>query len=210
MNINKTNVWEGYPSNLVVRDVFLVHSIIFNNFHSVRKYSASLSLSTRNWTCSQLRAMAALGRRNGLTMATQLMKTLTGSSNYRSLSGIGSSEVVTTHTQKWMQVFNYKSLVGCVSIWWKFPNCLQIFFFSRDNVIVLIDAIWFCNLGLKIYSRFICSLCYNSFFVPATGNLYSFSSNCCWAIGWKDKKIVQIFMLDKDLIFIVIICSGSQ
>lgn len=145
MNINKTNVWEGYPSNLVVRDVFVVHSIIFNNFHSVRKYSASLSLSTRNWTFSQLRAMAALGRRNGLTMATQLMKTLTGSSNYRSLSGIGSSEVVTTHTQKWMQVFNYKSLVGCVSIWWKFPNCLQIFFFLAR----LCDCVNWCNMILQ-------------------------------------------------------------
>ncbi|XP_047960955.1 uncharacterized protein LOC125205842 isoform X2 [Salvia hispanica] len=46
--------------------------------------------------------MAAFGRNNALTMATNLMKTLTGSS--RNLSGIVSSEVSTSHTQKWMQV----------------------------------------------------------------------------------------------------------
>ncbi|EYU19737.1 hypothetical protein ABFS83_06G093100 [Erythranthe nasuta] len=53
--------------------------------------------------------MATFGRRNGLTIATQLMKTLTGSSNSRSLSGIVSSEVVTSHTQKWMQDTSKKS-----------------------------------------------------------------------------------------------------
>ncbi|KAL6581641.1 hypothetical protein OROMI_007564 [Orobanche minor] len=47
--------------------------------------------------------MAAFGRRNGLTIATQLMKTLSGSSNSRSLSGIVQSEVTSSHTQKWMQ-----------------------------------------------------------------------------------------------------------
>ncbi|XP_042057677.1 NADH dehydrogenase [ubiquinone] iron-sulfur protein 6, mitochondrial-like [Salvia splendens] len=51
--------------------------------------------------------MAAIGRRNGLKMATHLMKTLTGSS--RSLSGIVSSEVATSHTQKWMQDTSKKS-----------------------------------------------------------------------------------------------------
>ncbi|KAG6425617.1 hypothetical protein SASPL_116060 [Salvia splendens] len=50
--------------------------------------------------------MAAIGRRNGLKMATHLMKTLTGSS--RSLSGIVSSEVATSHTQKWMQAVMVK------------------------------------------------------------------------------------------------------
>ncbi|KAG6426623.1 hypothetical protein SASPL_110849 [Salvia splendens] len=45
--------------------------------------------------------MAAFWRNNALTMATNLMKTLTGSS--RNLSGIVSSEVSTSNTQKWMQ-----------------------------------------------------------------------------------------------------------
>ncbi|KAK6118483.1 hypothetical protein DH2020_047750 [Rehmannia glutinosa] len=52
--------------------------------------------------------MAAFGRRNGL-MATQLMKALTGSSNSRCLSGIVSSEITTSHTQKWMQDTSKKS-----------------------------------------------------------------------------------------------------
>lgn len=52
--------------------------------------------------------MAAFGRKNGLTtMATHLMKTLTGSS--RRLSGIVSSEVTTSHTAKWMQDTSKKS-----------------------------------------------------------------------------------------------------
>ncbi|KAG6422517.1 hypothetical protein SASPL_119091 [Salvia splendens] len=53
--------------------------------------------------------MAAIGRRNGLKMATHLMKTLTGSS--RSLSGIVSSEVATSHTQKWMQAVMFKIIL---------------------------------------------------------------------------------------------------
>ncbi|XP_042055765.1 NADH dehydrogenase [ubiquinone] iron-sulfur protein 6, mitochondrial-like [Salvia splendens] len=51
--------------------------------------------------------MAAFWRNNALTMATNLMKTLTGSS--RNLSGIVSSEVSTSNTQKWMQDTSKKS-----------------------------------------------------------------------------------------------------
>ncbi|PIN23505.1 hypothetical protein CDL12_03753 [Handroanthus impetiginosus] len=53
--------------------------------------------------------MAAFGRRPGLTMATQLMKSLTRSSNSRSLCGIVNSEVITSHTAKWMQDTSKKS-----------------------------------------------------------------------------------------------------
>ncbi|KAL6503986.1 hypothetical protein OROGR_025909 [Orobanche gracilis] len=49
--------------------------------------------------------MAAFGRRDGLIIATQVMKTLSRSSNSRSLSGIVHSEVTNSHTQKWMQMF---------------------------------------------------------------------------------------------------------
>ncbi|KAG8381661.1 hypothetical protein BUALT_Bualt06G0144700 [Buddleja alternifolia] len=55
--------------------------------------------------------MAAFGGRNGLRMAaSQLLKTLTRSSNSRSCSsGIVSSEIVTSHTDKWMQDTSKKS-----------------------------------------------------------------------------------------------------
>ncbi|XP_075495520.1 NADH dehydrogenase [ubiquinone] iron-sulfur protein 6, mitochondrial [Primulina tabacum] len=53
--------------------------------------------------------MAAFGRKNGFTAATQLLKTLTGSSNSRSLSGIVDREVITSHTAKWMQDTSKKS-----------------------------------------------------------------------------------------------------
>ncbi|KAL3650624.1 hypothetical protein CASFOL_007027 [Castilleja foliolosa] len=55
------------------------------------------------------------GRRNGLTMASQLMKTLTGSSNSRSLSGIVGSEITTSHTQKWMQDTSKKSPMDLIN-----------------------------------------------------------------------------------------------
>ncbi|KAH6809755.1 NADH-ubiquinone oxidoreductase-like protein [Perilla frutescens var. frutescens] len=51
--------------------------------------------------------MAAFGRKNGLTMATHLMKTLAGSS--RNLCGIVTSEITTSHTAKWMQDTSKKS-----------------------------------------------------------------------------------------------------
>ncbi|XP_059304366.1 NADH dehydrogenase [ubiquinone] iron-sulfur protein 6, mitochondrial [Lycium ferocissimum] len=56
--------------------------------------------------------MASFGRKQGMVMASNLLKTLTGkSSNFgsRSLSGVGSSEVVTSHTDKWMQDSSKKS-----------------------------------------------------------------------------------------------------
>ncbi|CAA0817141.1 NADH dehydrogenase [Striga hermonthica] len=53
--------------------------------------------------------MAASGRRNGLTMATQLIRTLTTPSNSRSFTGVVSTEVITSHTQKWMQDTSKKS-----------------------------------------------------------------------------------------------------
>ncbi|KAK4351082.1 hypothetical protein RND71_030395 [Anisodus tanguticus] len=62
--------------------------------------------------------MASFGRKQGMGMvmatATNLLKTLNGKpsnfrSNTRSLSGVGSSEVVTSHTDKWMQDTSKKS-----------------------------------------------------------------------------------------------------
>ncbi|KAK4366034.1 hypothetical protein RND71_013914 [Anisodus tanguticus] len=47
--------------------------------------------------------MAAFGRK---AMATNLLKTLTGT---RSFMGVGSSEVITSHTYKWMQDTSKKS-----------------------------------------------------------------------------------------------------
>lgn len=49
-----------------------------------------------------------------MSMATSLLKTLTGTSsnfrsNTRSLSGVVSSEVITSHTDKWMQDTSKKS-----------------------------------------------------------------------------------------------------
>ncbi|KAL8534755.1 hypothetical protein ACS0TY_010692 [Phlomoides rotata] len=59
--------------------------------------------------------MAAFGRKSGLTMATHLMKTLTGSSNSRSLSGIVNSEIITSHTAKWMQDTSKKSPMDLIN-----------------------------------------------------------------------------------------------
>ncbi|GFY83942.1 NADH-ubiquinone oxidoreductase-like protein [Actinidia rufa] len=59
--------------------------------------------------------MAACGRRMGYAMASNLIKTLKRSSNLasnsRSLSGgaVSSSEVVASHTAKWMQDTSKKS-----------------------------------------------------------------------------------------------------
>ncbi|KAA8540143.1 hypothetical protein F0562_026835 [Nyssa sinensis] len=52
--------------------------------------------------------MAACGRKYGYVTASNLIKTLTRSTtfvpNWRSLSGIVSSEIISSHTEKWMQV----------------------------------------------------------------------------------------------------------
>ncbi|MFX6574583.1 zinc-finger domain-containing protein [Acinetobacter baumannii] len=54
--------------------------------------------------------MAALAGKNGMKLATQLMKTLTGgSSNSRCITGIVGTEITTTHTEKWMQDSSKKS-----------------------------------------------------------------------------------------------------
>ncbi|KAI5657404.1 hypothetical protein M9H77_26197 [Catharanthus roseus] len=57
--------------------------------------------------------MAAIGRNHGTAMATTLLQKLTGFSNFgsstRSLSGAVSSEVITSHTAKWMQDTSKKS-----------------------------------------------------------------------------------------------------
>ncbi|XP_052198866.1 NADH dehydrogenase [ubiquinone] iron-sulfur protein 6, mitochondrial [Diospyros lotus] len=59
--------------------------------------------------------MAASGRKMGYSVASNLIKTLTRSSNpapssFRSLSGaVVSDEVITSHTAKWMQDTSKKS-----------------------------------------------------------------------------------------------------
>ncbi|OIT07785.1 PREDICTED: NADH dehydrogenase [ubiquinone] iron-sulfur protein 6, mitochondrial [Nicotiana attenuata] len=58
--------------------------------------------------------MASFGRKQGVALASNLLKTLTGRSsnfrsNARSFSGVGSTEVVTSHTDKWMQDISKKS-----------------------------------------------------------------------------------------------------
>ncbi|XP_057471974.1 NADH dehydrogenase [ubiquinone] iron-sulfur protein 6, mitochondrial-like [Actinidia eriantha] len=57
--------------------------------------------------------MAASGRKVGYAMASTLMRTLTRSSNFasnsRSLSGVVSTEILTSHTAKWMQDTSKKS-----------------------------------------------------------------------------------------------------
>lgn len=59
--------------------------------------------------------MASFGRKQGISMASNLLKTLTGSSsnlrsNTRSFTGgVVSSEVITSHTDKWMQDTSKKS-----------------------------------------------------------------------------------------------------
>ncbi|GAA0176593.1 oxidoreductase [Lithospermum erythrorhizon] len=54
--------------------------------------------------------MASYGRRQTLEIATNLIKTLTSSSNFRCLSGGAvSKEIVTSHTAKWMQDTSKKS-----------------------------------------------------------------------------------------------------
>ncbi|KAH0686594.1 hypothetical protein KY290_018204 [Solanum tuberosum] len=63
-----------------------------------------------------------MASKQGISMATNLLKTLTGASsivrsNTRSLSGVASSEVITSHTEKWMQVrFSFSHLVLYFSI----------------------------------------------------------------------------------------------
>ncbi|XP_011075800.1 NADH dehydrogenase [ubiquinone] iron-sulfur protein 6, mitochondrial [Sesamum indicum] len=53
--------------------------------------------------------MATFARTNPLTIATHLIKLLTRSSDSRSLSGIVSTDLITSHTQKWMQDTSTKS-----------------------------------------------------------------------------------------------------
>uniref|UniRef100_A0A5B7ALG7 Zinc finger CHCC-type domain-containing protein n=1 Tax=Davidia involucrata TaxID=16924 RepID=A0A5B7ALG7_DAVIN len=57
--------------------------------------------------------MAAYGRKHGYAMALNLMKTLTRptdfASNSRSLSGLVSTEIISSHTAKWMQDMSKKS-----------------------------------------------------------------------------------------------------
>ncbi|KAL8497665.1 hypothetical protein ACS0TY_021120 [Phlomoides rotata] len=43
------------------------------------------------------------------------MKTLTGSSNSQSLGGIINSEIITSHTTKWMQDSSKKSLMNLIN-----------------------------------------------------------------------------------------------
>ncbi|KAJ8554188.1 hypothetical protein K7X08_024866 [Anisodus acutangulus] len=55
--------------------------------------------------------MTSFGRKPGMTIASNLLKTLTGkSSNFRSnTTSLSGSEVVTSHTDKWMQDTSKKS-----------------------------------------------------------------------------------------------------
>lgn len=57
--------------------------------------------------------MAAIGRKQGISVATNLMRVLTGPSNFasssRNLSGVVSDEVIISHTDKWMQDTSKKS-----------------------------------------------------------------------------------------------------
>ncbi|KAM3381621.1 NADH dehydrogenase [ubiquinone] iron-sulfur protein 6, mitochondrial [Capsicum baccatum] len=61
--------------------------------------------------------MASLGTKQGISMATNLLKTLTASSSisrfntgcFTSGGGVVSSEVITSHTDKWMQDTSKKS-----------------------------------------------------------------------------------------------------
>ncbi|XP_055825156.1 NADH dehydrogenase [ubiquinone] iron-sulfur protein 6, mitochondrial [Solanum dulcamara] len=55
-----------------------------------------------------------MASKQGISMATNFLKTLNGASsnfrfNTRSLSGVASSEVITSHTEKWMQDTSKKS-----------------------------------------------------------------------------------------------------
>ncbi|XP_047327616.1 NADH dehydrogenase [ubiquinone] iron-sulfur protein 6, mitochondrial [Impatiens glandulifera] len=57
--------------------------------------------------------MATYGRKHGVAMASNLLRTLTRNSgfvsNTRSLSSLGGSEIVSSHTAKWMQDTSKKS-----------------------------------------------------------------------------------------------------
>ncbi|XP_049349396.1 NADH dehydrogenase [ubiquinone] iron-sulfur protein 6, mitochondrial [Solanum verrucosum] len=61
-----------------------------------------------------------MASKQGISMATNLLKTLAGASsivrsNTRSLSGVASSEVITSHTEKWMQDTSKKSPMELIS-----------------------------------------------------------------------------------------------
>ncbi|KAK4433187.1 NADH dehydrogenase [ubiquinone] iron-sulfur protein 6, mitochondrial [Sesamum alatum] len=114
--------------------------------------------------------MAAFRRTNGLTIATSLLQSLTRSSNCRSLCGIVSGEVLTSHTEKWMQDTSKKSpmelinevppikvegrIVACEGVWGT-----QLSSYALTRRTLLSASIVVCAMCKTIITRWWMSRC---------------------------------------------------